>query len=335
MSHTMEARPRPTVTVVIATRNRKDDLRRALRSVLLQDVPCEIIVLDDASTDGTPAMVRHEFASVRLIAAERSAGYIVRRNYGAQLAKGEVVFSIDDDAEFSTPRVVRQTLADFSHPRIAAVSIPHQDVLIGPEFKTPTAPTPGRWMVGGYVGTAHAVRRDVFLQLGGYRATLLHNTEERDFCTRLLNFGYVTALGSADPIFHYASPVRQAWRNQMLERRNDLCNAAWNVPFPQILYHLPGTILSGLSFAVARGTLPQTLSGYFQAVPLILRMRHLRDPIAPEIYRLLRRLNRARVLPLDEVCDALGPMGTWLGRGPGTRADLPGLDTTDAVEPPR
>lgn len=332
MSDTSEARPRPTVTVVIATRNRKADLRRALRSVVAQDVPCEVLVMDDHSDDGTPAMVREEFPRVRLVAAARSSGYIAERNYAAQLATGTIIVSIDDDAEFSTPSVVRQTIADFRHPRIAAVSIPHQDVLIGPAFKTPTPPAPGHWVVASYVGTAHAVRRDVFLQLGGYRVTLVHNGEERDFCTRLLNFGFVTALGTADPILHYASPVRAAWRNQMLERRNDLCNAVWNVPFPHVVYHLPGTILSGLRFAVARGTLPQTLTGYARALPLIARTRRFRDPIATEIYWLLRRLNRARVLPLDEACRVLGPMGTWRGRGPGARADWAGLGAKDAVE---
>lgn len=328
MSATVEARPHPTVSVVIVTRNRKADLRRALQSALMQDIPCEILVLDDASADGTPTMVHEEFPSVRLVAAERSSGYVVQRNRGAQLAKGEFIVSIDDDAEFSTPGVVRQTMTDFSHPRIAAISIPHKDVLIGPELKTPTPPAPGRWVVGSFVGTAHALRREVFLQLGGYRATLLHNTEERDFCTRLLNFGYVTALGTADPIFHYASPVRQAWRNQMLERRNDLCHAAWNVPFPPVVYHLAGTIFNGVRFALTRGTLPQTLSGYFQAVPVICRTLRLRDPIGSEIYRLTRKLNRARVLSLEEVCNALGPAGTWRGRGPGTRADWSGHETT-------
>lgn len=311
----------PAASVVIATRNRKDDLRRALQSAQMQDLPCEILVLDDASSDGTAAMVRDEFPAVRLIAATNSSGYVVQRNRGARLATGEFVVSIDDDAEFASPRVIRQTIADFSEPRIAAVSIPHKDVLIGPGLKTPTPPAPGHWVVASYVGTAHAVRREVFLQLGGYRATLVHNTEERDFCARLLNFGYVTVLGTADPILHYASPVRQAWRNQMLERRNDLCHAVWNVPFPDLAYHLPGTIVSGLRFAVRRGTLPQTLTGYLRALPAVWHSRHLRDPIRPKIYRLIRKLNRDRLLPLGEVCAAIGPMGVWPGRGPGTRAD--------------
>lgn len=335
MSGPGESQPQLAATVVIVTRNRKADLRRAIQSALIQDVRCEVLVLDDASSDGTPALVREEFPGVRLVAAERSSGYIVQRNRGARLAKGDVIVSLDDDAEFSTPSVVRQTLSDFSDPRIAAVSIPHQDVLISPELKTPATPGPGRWVVAGYVGTAHAVRRGVFLQLGGYRAALVHNTEERDFCARLLNFGYVTALGTADPIFHYASPVRQAWRNQMLERRNDLLHAAWNVPFPHVAYHLIGTILNGLRFALSRGTVPQTLTGYYRAVPVILRTRRLRDPIRAEIYWLYRKLNRARVLPLEEVCALIGPAGTWRGRGAGAKADMPELETAEAVEPTR
>ncbi len=51
-----------TVTVVITTRNRKLRIFGApLRSTLAQDHPCEVLVMDDASTDGTPDLVRSEF----------------------------------------------------------------------------------------------------------------------------------------------------------------------------------------------------------------------------------------------------------------------------------
>ncbi len=154
------------------------------------------------------------------------------------------IVSIDDDAEFTTPSIVSQTLGDFDHPRIAAVSIPHKDIRVSPLFKTPAPPGPGRWVVPFFIGTAHALRREVFLQMGGYRASLVHNTEERDFCVRLMNFGCVARLGTADAIHHYISPVRDTWRARMFERRNDICNILLEiVPFPHLLWQLPGTVI--------------------------------------------------------------------------------------------
>jgi glycosyltransferase involved in cell wall biosynthesis len=305
--------PSLKATVVITTRNRKDDLRRALKSVSTQDVPVEVLVVDDCSTDGTVAMVVNEFPSIRIETSSLRQGYIVQRNRAARLAQGEVIISIDDDAEFSTPRIVRQTLAEFDHPRIAAILIPHSDVLISPRLKTPEPPGPGKWVVASYVGTTHAVKRDVFLRLGGYREALQHNTEERDFCIRLLNAGYVVCLGSADPVHHYVSPMRDAWQNRVLERRNDLLHTLLNVPWPHVLYHLPGTILNGLFFGLRSRCLPQTVQGYGKGVRACWQFRAERNPVAGNIYRLNRGLCRKRLMRLENVEKQLGPIGVDQG----------------------
>ena len=116
------------VTVVITTRNRKDSLRTALQSVLTQTAKPEVLVIDDASTDGTAEMVRGEFPTVRLDQSPQALGLIVQRNRGASLANGDIIFSIDDDAAFSTPHVIEQTLAEFEHDRVGAVAIPFINV---------------------------------------------------------------------------------------------------------------------------------------------------------------------------------------------------------------
>jgi glycosyltransferase involved in cell wall biosynthesis len=309
-------------------------LRRAVQSALIQDMACETIVLDDASTDSTAAMMRMEFPSVPFYESEKPEGVCVQRNRGVRLAKGDIIVQIDDDSEFTTPSVVRQTVADFKHPRIAAVSIPHKDITISPELKTPTPPSPGDWVVGSFVGAACAFRRDVFLQLGGYRQPLIHGSEEREYCTHLLNFGFVTLLGTADIVHHYASPIRDLWLIQVLQRRNDLCHAIWNVPLPHLLYHLPGTILGGLRFALANGWIPQTLTGYLRAIPVLWRHRNLRRPISGKNYRLLRRLNRSKLLPMEEVCRELGPMAEWQGSSEGPRPiQFQDVDVSGNVHP--
>ena len=118
-------------SVVITTKNRRDELSAAIASALTQSAQPEVLVIDDGSTDGTSDMVRADFPAVRLERSTKSLGLIVQRNRAARLASGEIIFSLDDDAEFSTPGVVEQTLEDFDDPRIGAVAIPHVDMLTG------------------------------------------------------------------------------------------------------------------------------------------------------------------------------------------------------------
>src|SRR2546429_9509448 len=95
-----------TASVVIITKNRKDELRRAIHSCFSQTMPLEVLVIDDGSTDGTAEMVSSQFHRVRLKRSDTSRGYIFQRNVAAQITTTDIGFSIDDAAEFSSPNTV-------------------------------------------------------------------------------------------------------------------------------------------------------------------------------------------------------------------------------------
>src|ERR1700722_4781411 len=174
-------------TVVITTRNRCPDLRKAVASALMQTARPEVMVIDDGSTDGTSNVITREFPSVRLHRSEQSLGLIVQRNRAARLATGDILFSLDDDAVFSTPTVVETTLREFDHPRVGAVAIPFVEVNRG-SLVLQKAPSPEEvYARYDFIGTAHALRRDVFLRLSGYREILFHQGEEEDYCIRMIN----------------------------------------------------------------------------------------------------------------------------------------------------
>ncbi|MCD6411316.1 MAG: glycosyltransferase family 2 protein, partial [Thermoplasmata archaeon] len=91
---------KPLVSVVIPTYNRKDKLIRLIDSILKSNYPMEkleIIVVDDASTDGTYEEVRKKFPKVKIIRNEKELFLAGSRNVGIRNAKGEFVFLIDDD----------------------------------------------------------------------------------------------------------------------------------------------------------------------------------------------------------------------------------------------
>src|SRR5687768_4402013 len=112
---------KPLASVIIPTRNRREELRQSIRSALAQTVPLEVLVLDDGSDDGTPEMVASEFPAVRYFRFEGPNGPAMLRNRGSERAVAPILFPIDDDAVFVSPRTVEQTLAEFDHPRVGAV----------------------------------------------------------------------------------------------------------------------------------------------------------------------------------------------------------------------
>lgn len=87
----------PLVTVNILSYNRRDELRVTLTKVYEQDYKnIEIIVVDNASSDGSPEMVQKEFPEVQLIKLNKNVG-IAGWNEGFKAAKGEYVLVLDDD----------------------------------------------------------------------------------------------------------------------------------------------------------------------------------------------------------------------------------------------
>jgi glycosyltransferase involved in cell wall biosynthesis len=266
----------------------------------------EVLVIDDGSGDSTSEMVRSEFPDVRLERSEDSCGYIFQRNRAASLVNGKVIFSIDDDAEFSSPNVIERTLQDFSDPRIGAVAIPYLESRNQDELYQSTPNAFDIWVTDRFVGTAHAVRRDVFLRLGGYREHFRHQGEEGDYCIRMLAAGYVTRLGRADAVCHYESPKRSSERMDFYGRRNDILFAWQNVPMPYLPLHLGATVLHGCAYAVRSAHHPRKMfAGMLSGFAECIRGDVKRRPVDSRIYHLSRELKKRGPLPLRSVIDRL------------------------------
>jgi glycosyltransferase involved in cell wall biosynthesis len=294
---------RPAASVVITTRNRRADLERALRSVRNQTAILETIVLDDASDDGTQDLVAEDFPEVRYWRSETQLGYIALRNLGAEMARAPIIISIDDDAEFSTPEVVSQTLAEFDHPGIGAVSIPYlDDVPGGRAARVRPAVDGRRWVVWAYTGTSHAVRRDVFELSGGYEPALVHFGEEFDFALRMLDKGYAIRLGRADPIFHHLSPKsRESNRIWLSGERSYVLSASLLVPAPYLLPALL-RLLAYAAVHVIQGAPPTAVArGVERGYDAAWKLRSRRRPVAISTYRLRNKIRFSGPLVLDDI----------------------------------
>jgi GT2 family glycosyltransferase len=292
-------------TVVITTRNRVQELRSAIASALAQSGNPEVIVIDDGSSDRTADVVRQQFPSVRFVRSEHSLGYIVQRNRGARLASGEFVFSLDDDAIFSTPDVVAKTMQDFENERIGAVAIPY----IEPHKTNRVLQQPPDnidvWVTNTFVGTAHAVRREIFLALGGYRESLFHQGEESDFCVRMLAAGYVVRRGRSAIIEHYESSHRDFRRVDMYGRRNNLLFGWHNAPSLLLPLVLVATSLHGIRHGLRVRRVKPMVAGLFAGYCAIWRERANRAPVPWPVFVLYRDLVNRGAIPLEDILGRL------------------------------
>jgi glycosyltransferase involved in cell wall biosynthesis len=297
-----------TATVVITTKNRKDELRSAVASALAQTAKPEVLVIDDGSTDGTSDMIRSEFPAVRLDRAEQSLGLVVQRNRGAKLASGDIIFSIDDDAVFSTPKTIAQTLAEFDHPRIGAIGIPFINVKQD-DIVRQRAPDADRAYVSDqYIGTAHALRRELFLALSGYREYIIHQGEEGDYCLRMLDAGYVVRVGRGDPIHHFESPRRDFRRMDLYGRRNDVLFVWHNVPAAYVPIRWIRTAAGGMRRGFTVGRPLRMLQGLLWGAGSVVRRIGHRQPVSTPAYLLARELFKRGPLPLEEIESRLPAM---------------------------
>jgi glycosyltransferase involved in cell wall biosynthesis len=288
-------------TVVITTKNRKEELQKAVQSALDQTASPDVLVIDDGSTDGTSEMIRSQFPTVRLERSETSLGLVVQRNRAAAMAKGEILFSIDDDAAFSTRNTVEQTLREFDHRHVGAVAIPFIDVRKDNVVRQ-SAPDDQRVYVGpSFIGTAHALRRELFLTIGGYREFIFHQGEEIDFCLRMLDAGYVVRLGRADPIHHFESPRRDFRRMDLYGRKNEILFVWHNAPARYVPWRLTRAAIGGVLDGFKQHRAWRMTRGVLWGFACIIPRWRFRRPVSPEAFRLFRHIVDRRVVPLDDI----------------------------------
>jgi glycosyltransferase involved in cell wall biosynthesis len=307
----------PDATILFTTKNRRDELARGVASALAQrGAAVEVLVVDDGSTDGTAEMLARDFPAARVVRHAESAGYIARRNEGARLASAPVVFSLDDDAAFSDPGIVADILRQLAPQEFGAIAIPYVDVLYGPQLWTSPPDAEGVWVASEYRGTAHAFKRELFLSLGGYRESLIHQGEEVDYAYRLVDAGYLIRAGWSRPIHHFESPNRDRTRQRFYSARNNLLLIWHSAPMPEALVVMAVSGLRLLLLAARQGYLRTALRGTWAALVECATGRAERKPVSRRAFRLFRRLRSAGSLRLADIRPG------WTGRdGRGGRGD--------------
>jgi glycosyltransferase involved in cell wall biosynthesis len=180
----------PTVSVVIPTYNYARYVGDAIDSALAQTAPpLEVVVIDDGSTDDTPAVLAKYGDRIRAIRKENQ-GLSAARNTGIREARGEWVAFLDSDDAFHPRKLELQLAALAADPKLklaatAAFSdepVAWADIPAAPPVVPVTA---GAVAVRTFFAPSSVlVRRDCFDAVGDFD-TALRSVEDRDMWVRV------------------------------------------------------------------------------------------------------------------------------------------------------
>lgn len=293
----------PLVSAVIVTWNRLAEVRVALQSLVAQDYPhLEILVVDNASTDGTPEMIAGEFPQVRVLRQDHNLGCPGGRNVGVRAATGEFIFSLDDDAE-AEPAVVSTLLRHFQRDPQLAVLMPRL-VDCDPAASRPELPpVPPLRYRGLYTGGAALIRKAVIEAVGYFPADYIWGVGETDFALRVLDAGYRLLVDNSVVIWHYRTPtMRDECRAFAFGYRNNIRCLWRRAPLSRALVGTVHNYLFFGRFALGRGYLPTHLRVSLTLPAEILRnLGAHRRPVGHDAYALLYYLEDHWVSAWDEL----------------------------------
>lgn len=299
--------------MVVMTRNRVEELLMTLQR--LEDVPGRVVVADNGSVDGTAERIRSSFPDVEVLALGSNRG-VAARNLAVARTSARVVAFNDDDSWWDRQSLRRLSELFAVHPALGAVTA---RILVEPagtvdptSAEMASSPLDDSWPtlpgvpVLGFLACATAVRREAFLDVGGFEERFHFGGEEQAFAADLANAGWALRYVDDLTVHHAPSSRRPAgtWR-----RRRELRNRLWFLwtrrPLATALAE-SGRSLGGASRLDAMRALASALRG----LPWVVRGR---SPVRAEVERQLRRLDRAgrdahdreTVTPSDD--DGRGP----------------------------
>ena len=118
-----ECSPRPAVSVIVVTHESAGDIEACLDSLRCHspDRSHEVIVVDNASTDRTAAIVEEDYPEVRLVRSGRRRGFAANCNIGARLARGSILFLLNPDARIMPGAIDALAAYLDAHPTVTVV----------------------------------------------------------------------------------------------------------------------------------------------------------------------------------------------------------------------
>jgi GT2 family glycosyltransferase len=288
----------PTLSVVVATRNRKDEVTDLLSDLarLAWRAGDEIAIVDNGSTDGTAASLGRSFPRALVLPLPENRGAPAARNAGAAATRGEILVFLDDDCRVEDPEFLDRVRRAFQKtPEAGAIAFRILDPVTRrprsfevPRRRKDLAMEPCE--TSYFISAGCAVRRKVFDAAGGMDPSLTYGFEELDFCYRAVIRGFRIFYRPDIVVLHRLSRVgRPAWRRTYFFYRNKIWISARYLPWTMFLSQM--ALWSGyfLKEALSIGR-PDVFLAALASGLAGIRRRRREDRIPPQVLMRLREI---------------------------------------------
>jgi GT2 family glycosyltransferase len=279
----------PRVTVVVASRNRRAEL---LSSLARHRGP--VVLIDNGSTDGTPEAVRRAHPHVDVVELGRNLGGAAR-NVGVLRARTPFVAFADDDSWWGAGSLSTVADALAANPQVGLVAVearvgtdevtdPFTEILAASPLASRGEPFPGPRVLG-FMACAAMVRREAFLDVGGFDDVVRFPGEEERLAWDLTAAGWDLVFLPGPVVHHHPSPLRESSdRRRRGVARARVLTAVMRLPWQRVAARVISEVRAG----------PQARRGVSDALREVPRGLRRRTALLPEVLADLDLLSAAR-----------------------------------------
>jgi hypothetical protein len=284
----------PLVSVITVSWNRKKDVSELVESLLEQTYERkEIIVVDNASADGTVEFLHTNFPNIRVIALKRNYGLHGGFNIGAAKAKGDIIIGVDHDCVLDDVHAIDKVVKCFTeNPKLGIVAFKvenysSREVSWDNPLHLPDGDSQRGYPCIAYNGCGFAVLKDIYDKVGGLDEQFFVYVGELDLTLRVINVGYECGYFPDIVVLHKSSiPPTSTWYKKIVYR-----NWVWfvfkNFPFKDFVKFTLSRFRT-LLYAIHSPSFSTSLSLFYDVafsalsgLPQIIRKR---KPISPKAY---------------------------------------------------
>ena len=260
-----------TISVILITYGRKEDLKSCLNSILKQEFnDYEVIIVDNNEDELISNYLKESISrmkdkdedmdKVRYYKVNKNLGVTGGRNFGIKRAKGDILVFIDDDAFLENKNAFQKVHSNFfkdSHigvlsfkvinyysKKIERKEFPHKNKRLNLDKQFETS---------YFIGAGHAIKKEIFDKIGLYSEDFFYGMEELDLSFKIVDSGYRIYYYPEIIVWHKNSlkgrlTEKEKWQ-KILENRIKV--SIRNLPWKYIIFNT--LIWSAKVFIEVRG----------------------------------------------------------------------------------